>query len=187
MRPPTRASASPMRTIMRAEDVAVDSSVRRRPPGSRPCAGAADRTPRHTPGRRGAVSGSMISMPFRCKPSSAALRGSHCARPSRIGHGDLLVDQDLAGAQDLLVLRLRGRRCAWVGSAPCGSCMRITSCALPSRFSSSSRYSSRFDRTLRHAGLHGGLRHRGSFPDQHARVERLGDDVVRPNFRRSTP
>ncbi len=34
------------------------------------------------------------------------------------------------------------------------------------------------DRLLRHAGLHGSLGDRGRFPDQHARIERLGDDVV---------
>ena len=49
---------------------------------------------------------------------------------------------------------------------------------MPRRRSSSSRYCVEVDRHLRHAGLHGGLRHGGSLPDEHARVERLGDDVL---------
>ncbi len=34
----------------------------------------------------------------------------------------------------------------------------------------------------RHAGLHGRLGHRGRFPQQHARIQRLGDDVLAPEF-----
>ena len=59
---------------------------------------------------------------------------------------------------------------------------RITSLALPSRFSSSSRYCLRSTGLLRHAGLHGGLRHRRRLPDQHARIERLGNDVLAPEL-----
>ena len=35
------------------------------------------------------------------------------------------------------------------------------------------------DRILRHAGFHRGLGNGGRFPHQHARIERLGNDVVR--------
>ena len=37
-------------------------------------------------------------------------------------------------------------------------------------------------RLLRHAGLHGGLRHGGRLPDQHARIEGFGDDVLAAEF-----
>ena len=38
------------------------------------------------------------------------------------------------------------------------------------------------DGSLRHATLHGGLRYRGSLPNQHARVEWFGDDVLAAEF-----
>ena len=93
------------------------------------------------------------------------------------GEGDLLVQQDLAGAQDLALFAFGeddalGRPLRLVDHAahhfvgPAQAALQLFAVLLD------------VDRPLRHAGIHGGLRHRGGFPNQHARIEGLGNDVL---------
>ena len=125
-----------------------------------------------------------LRSPLRCRCSSAALRADprfvseqdrdrRSSRPP--GSGPRAGSCGFSPSGNTIRL---GCRCAlWIMT-------RITSCALPSRRSSCSRYSSRSMRLLRHAGLHRRLRHRRRLPDQHARIERLGDDVLAAELQR---
>ena len=90
--------------------------------------------------------------------------------------GDFLIQQNLAGAQDLGLFALRENH-------PFGLALGLVDHAAH-HFVGAAQTAlqllailGQIDRLLRHAGFHGRLRHRRGFPDQHARIEGLGDDV----------
>ena len=93
------------------------------------------------------------------------------------GQRDLFVQQDLAGAQDLAFL-------AFGEHDPLGLALRLVDHAAHDFVGLAQ---AAFEllailldvhRLLRDAGVHGGLRHRRRLPDQHARVERLRNNVL---------
>ncbi len=95
--------------------------------------------------------------------------------------GDLLVEQDLAGAQNLGLL-------AFGEHNPFGLLLRLVDHGAH-HFVGAAEAALQFlailvkiDRPPRHAGFHGRLRHRRGLPDQHARIEGLGNDVFAAEF-----
>ena len=97
------------------------------------------------------------------------------------GVGDFLIEQDLAGAQDLGLL-------AFGEHDPFGLLARLVDHGAH-HFVGAAQAALQFlailaeiDRPPRHAGFHGRLRHRGGLPDEHARIEGRGNDVLAAEF-----
>ena len=94
---------------------------------------------------------------------------------------DLLVDQNLRGAQYFVLFALRehdalGRLLRFVDH-DAHHALHFAQAA----FQLFAIFE-KIDGLLRHAGIHGRFRHGGGFAQQHARIERLRDDVFRAEF-----
>ena len=113
------------------------------------------------------------------RPSRSARRRMISGRPIRIGYGDALVEDDLGGAQDAVVL-------AGAEDHPLGRAARLLEQRPHDQAGLEDELAELLavgvevgDRPRRHARIHGGLRHRRRQLDDQARIERLGNDLVR--------
>src|SRR5208337_2174510 len=92
-------------------------------------------------------------------------------------NGDLLLDQNVTGTQDLLVRALRENH-------PLGIRLRLVNhdphqfVRLAQTLLELFAVFHDIHRILRHPGVHGGLGYRSRFPNQYTRIERRGNDVV---------
>ena len=122
--------------------------------------------------------GLRISTPSRSRSSSAARWRIFFSRPSRIGRA-MPSSSTIWQARSTLMLSPSGKTMR-LGAffARCTIRLMIVYCVPPIRRCSRSRYSSMSSVSRADARLHRRLRHRRRAPPQHARVERLGDDVV---------
>src|SRR5580658_939503 len=111
--------------------------------------------------------------------------GHRGANPRRIAEqnrvGDLLIHQDLASAQDLGLL-------AFGEDHPFGLALGFVNHD-PHHFVGLAQAAlelltvfAKIDGGLGHTGFHGGLRHGRRLPNEHARIERLGNDVLATEF-----